>query len=130
MSTRTGDGVSPHTRSVLIGKLSREVEATERAARVSREQEMPKYQQIAADLRAAIVNGDYAPGARLPGENTLMSEYGVARMTARQALAALISEGLAVSRKGSGVFVREFRQIVRDGVNRLASAKWGQDSSI
>ena len=97
---------------------------------MSREQEMPKYQQIAADLRAAIVDGDYAPGARLPGENALMSEYGVARMTARQALAALISEGLAVSRKGSGVFVREFRQIVRDGVSRLASAKWGRGSSI
>jgi GntR family transcriptional regulator len=94
------------------------------------EQELPKYQQIAADLRAAIVGGDYAPGARLPGENTLMSEYGVARMTARQALAALIGEGLAVSRKGSGVFVREFRQIIRDGVSRLASEKWGQGTSI
>jgi GntR family transcriptional regulator len=91
---------------------------------------MPKYQQIAADLRAAIVDGDYAPGARLPGENALMSEYGVARMTARQALAALISEGLAVSRKGSGVFVREFRQIIRDGVSRLTSEKWGRGLSI
>ena len=94
------------------------------------EQELPKYQQIAADLRAAIVGGDYPPGARLPGENALMSDYGVARMTARQALAALIGEGLAVSRKGSGVFVREFRQIIRDGVSRLAGAQWGRGSPI
>jgi GntR family transcriptional regulator len=50
-----------------------------------------------------------------------MKDYGVARMTARQALAVLIGEGLAVSRKGAGVFVRTFRPIIRNGIARLAA---------
>ncbi len=53
-------------------------------------------------------------GSRLPGENDIMRDHGsVARMTARQALAMLISEGRAEARKGSGVYVREFRPVVR-----------------
>ena len=75
----------------------------------------PKYQRIAAELKAAIESGEYGPGDRLPGENDLMATYGVARMTARQALGVLQSEGLAEARKGAGVFVREFRPIRRRG---------------
>lgn len=92
--------------------------------------EVPKYRQIADDLRAAVERGDYPPGSRVPGENALMERYGVARMTARQALAALIGEGLVVSRKGAGVFVRTFRPIVRDGIARLASERWGSGQTI
>jgi GntR family transcriptional regulator len=90
----------------------------------------PRYRQIAAELRSAIEGGEYPPGARLPGENALMQDYGVARMTARQALAVLISEGLAVSRKGAGVFVRTFRPIVRNGIARLAAEGWASGQSI
>ena len=89
-----------------------------------------KYRVIASDLRAAIARGDYQPQARLPGENDLMRQYQVARMTARQALAQLINEGLAVARKGSGVYVREFRPVVRSGIGRLAASGWGSGRSI
>lgn len=65
----------------------------------------PKYQRIADSLREAIQSGEYGPGDRLPGENDLMGTYGVARMTARQALGVLRDEGIAESRKGAGVFV-------------------------
>ncbi|HET9657500.1 MAG TPA: GntR family transcriptional regulator, partial [Kineosporiaceae bacterium] len=68
---------------------------------------------IAEDLRAGIVSGQRAPGARLPGENDLMRQYGVARMTARQALAVLHAEGLTVARQGSGVYVRDSRPVRR-----------------
>lgn len=80
-----------------------------------------KYRTIAGNLREAIQNGQYAPGDRLPGENDIMRDYQVARMTARQALAQLINEGLASARKGAGVYVRDFRPIVRDGINRLSA---------
>jgi GntR family transcriptional regulator len=93
-------------------------------------QDTPRYRQIASELRSAIERGEYPPGARLPGENVLMQAYGVARMTARQALAVLISEGLAVSRKGAGVFVRTFRPIVRNGITRLAAEGWASGKSI
>src|SRR5260370_25642207 len=51
-------------------------------------------------------------------------------MTARQALAVLINEGLAISRKGAGVFVRPFRPIVRNGITRLAAERWASGKAI
>ena len=89
-----------------------------------------KYRVIASDLRVAIQRGDYRPEGRLPGENDLMRQYQVARMTARQALAQLINEGLATARKGSGVYVRELRPVVRTGISRLAARGWGSGRSI
>ncbi|MBT2477387.1 GntR family transcriptional regulator [Streptomyces sp. ISL-94] len=94
------------------------------------ERQQAKYQRIAAALKAAIDAGEYGPGDRLPGENDLMATYGVARMTARQALGVLQSEGLTEARKGAGVFVREFRLIRRRGVQRLAADVWGEGRSI
>ncbi|MEV5930792.1 GntR family transcriptional regulator [Streptomyces cellulosae] len=90
----------------------------------------PKYQRIAGSLREAIRSGEYGPGDRLPGENDLMAEYGVARMTARQALGVLRDEGIAEARKGAGVFVRSFRPIRRRGIQRLAREQWGNGRSI
>ncbi|PNE42558.1 GntR family transcriptional regulator [Streptomyces noursei] len=90
----------------------------------------PKYQRIADSLREAIRAGTYGPGDRLPGENDLMTTHGVARMTARQALGVLQNEGLAESRKGAGVFVRAFRPLRRQGIQRLAREQWGAGRSI
>ena len=75
---------------------------------------------IAKDLRAAIRSGTYKPGDRLPSEAALMSNYGVARMTARHGLSMLKDEGLTVTRHGSGVFVRAFEPIVRTGTTGQA----------
>ncbi|MER5781601.1 GntR family transcriptional regulator [Streptomyces mobaraensis] len=91
---------------------------------------LPKYQRIAAALRQAIQDGEYGPGDRLPGENDLMAAYQVARMTARQALGVLQTEGIVEARKGAGVFVRSYRPIRRRGVPRLSSASWGSGRSI
>lgn len=90
----------------------------------------PKYQRIADALRDAIEAGEYGPGDRLPGENDLMATYEVARMTARQALSVLQTEGIAESRKGAGVFVRAFRPLRRRGIQRLARDQWGSGHSI
>ncbi|MET4922161.1 GntR family transcriptional regulator [Streptomyces sp. PSRA5] len=90
----------------------------------------PKYQRIADALREAIRAGEYGPGARLPGENELMAAHGVARMTARQALGVLRSEGLAESRKGAGVFVRAYQPLRRRGIPRLSGEWWGAGRSI
>ena len=89
-----------------------------------------KHERIAEDLRARIRAGELADGDRLPGENVLMEQYGVARMTARQALAELQNEGLAIARKGSGVFVRTFRPVRRFGNRRLNRTVWGSGRSI
>ncbi|MER5351108.1 GntR family transcriptional regulator [Kitasatospora sp. NPDC002551] len=93
-------------------------------------EKQPKYQRIAETLKAAIDSGEYRAGDRLPGENDLMDAYGVARMTARQALGVLQSEGIAEARRGAGVFVRDFRPLRRRGIQRLAQGQWGSGRSI
>jgi DNA-binding GntR family transcriptional regulator len=66
----------------------------------------PQYQRIAAELRAQIESGELAPGDLLPSESALVERYGVARGTARQALAALAGAGLTVSVQGKGRYVK------------------------
>ncbi|MFB7192964.1 GntR family transcriptional regulator [Streptomyces sp. NPDC056240] len=86
--------------------------------------------QIADDLRARIDDGEFEPGARLPGEPALVRDYGVAKMTASGALKLLIAEGVAVSRTGSGTYVREFKPILRDATKRLSRGQWAAGKSI
>ncbi|MEV7804529.1 GntR family transcriptional regulator [Microbispora sp. NPDC088329] len=62
---------------------------------------MARYEQIASDLRDAIVRGDYPIGAQLPSEAELAIRYAAARGTVRQAVALLASEGLVGSRQGA-----------------------------
>ncbi|GAB2448303.1 GntR family transcriptional regulator [Streptosporangium sandarakinum] len=59
-----------------------------------------------------------------------MGRHGIARATARQALSVLINEGLAVPRRGSGVYVRQFRPIRRHGSRRLSHEQWGRGQAI
>lgn len=94
------------------------------------EDRLPKYQQIAAELKEAITSGQYGPGDQLPGENQLRDSHGVALMTARQALDVLKNEGIAESRKGKGIFVRSFQPIRRRGAPRLSREVWGNGRSV
>ncbi|WP_381797553.1 GntR family transcriptional regulator [Streptomyces niveus] len=65
----------------------------------------PRYQVIYDDLVSRIRSGALAPSARLPSETDLARQYGVSRMTVRQALDLLDSERFVVRRQGSGTFV-------------------------
>lgn len=56
-------------------------------------------------IRRAIVDGQHAHGARLPGENDLARQFEVSRPVIRAALKRLRTEGLIMSRQGSGSFV-------------------------
>lgn len=56
-------------------------------------------------IAAEITGGRLAPGARLPTEYALMEAMGVSRTVVREAVSALKSEGLVVTRQGSGAFV-------------------------
>lgn len=73
---------------------------------IDKQSGVPPYKQIAADLRRGIYSGEYPEGDKLPSEAALMTQYGVARMTARQAVQQLRTEGLVVAEHGRGVFVR------------------------
>lgn len=88
---------------------------------VDKASDTPAFKQIAARLREAIAAGRVAPGEKVPSESQLREHFGVARMTVRQALAELRSEGLLVAEHGRGVFVRE-RPVVR----RVASDRFAR----
>jgi GntR family transcriptional regulator len=67
----------------------------------------PLYVQIADGLFDQIESGELAPGDRLPPERELSNVLGVNRMTLRQALGLLESQGLIVRRQGLGTYVAE-----------------------
>jgi GntR family transcriptional regulator len=73
--------------------------------------ELPVYRRVAEQLRAQILSGELAPGARLPAEFTLAHDFEVSRDTIRDALAVLRQDGLVATRKGSGAYVREQPQV-------------------
>jgi GntR family transcriptional regulator len=66
----------------------------------------PVYVQLADLLRAQIESGKLAPNRPIPSEMALQQEHGVARGTARRAVALLRDEGLVVTVKGRGTYVR------------------------
>jgi GntR family transcriptional regulator len=75
---------------------------------------------MADELRAAIDDGDLAPGDRLPSERKLAEDYGTARNTAREAVRLLTDEGLVIAEHGRGVFVRLRPQVIRLGNDRYS----------
>lgn len=70
---------------------------------------IPLYIQLKYALRKLIHRGILKPHERLPSERELGEEYGISRMTARQALQDLIREGLLYTRVGKGTYVGEVR---------------------
>src|SRR3954470_9714037 len=65
----------------------------------------PLVEQATEHLREQITGGEWAVGAKLPGETALAKTLGVGRSTVREALRALAGAGLLQARQGSGVFV-------------------------
>lgn len=65
----------------------------------------PLYGRIAALLRQRIRNGAWRGGARIPTIEALMGEFGASRVTVRQALSLLESDGLIARFRGRGTFV-------------------------
>lgn len=70
-----------------------------------------RYEQIADYLRSLVAAA--APGERLPSEAELCERFEVSRMTARQAVQLVASEGAIERRRGAGTFVRS-RPVPRD----------------
>ncbi|MFS0712268.1 FCD domain-containing protein [Microbacterium sp. 2P01SA-2] len=65
----------------------------------------PLADQAAELLLARVRAGEWALGAKLPGETTLAPQLGVGRSTVREAIRQLAGRGVLTSRQGAGVFV-------------------------
>ncbi len=66
----------------------------------------PKHKLVRDALAKRIRTGAYAPGKMIPPEQDLCREFGVSRITVRQAMAGLVTEGLLKRHRGRGTFVQ------------------------
>jgi GntR family transcriptional regulator len=66
----------------------------------------PLYRTLAERIELRIAAGNYAVGSQLPTEPELEREFGVSRITIRQALGLLKRRGLLASKSGLGTIVR------------------------
>jgi GntR family transcriptional regulator len=65
----------------------------------------PKYRRIADSLADDILAGRLKAGDQIPSERVVAEEYGISRMTVRQALRHLAERGMVEARVGQGTFV-------------------------
>lgn len=76
------------------------------------------YNTLADDLRTRILEGEWAPGERLPSHRQLCEEYGVASSTMAAARGVLVAEFVLDSQPGARLIVRRpkpRRRIERNG---------------
>ena len=62
------------------------------------------YRTLAAEIRDAIRNGEYADGRQLPTEEQLSASFSVSRQTVRRAMQDLVSEGIIYRVAGRGTY--------------------------
>jgi GntR family histidine utilization transcriptional repressor len=68
---------------------------------------IPRYQRLKAHILEDIQAGRLRPRDRVPSEQELVRDFGVARMTANRALRELASDGIVVRQSGVGTFVAD-----------------------
>jgi len=73
--------------------------------KVSRDETSALHEQVAAEIRRAIADGEAKPGQRLPPARDLAAVIGVNRNTVLRALRELREEGLLEFRRGRGITV-------------------------
>jgi GntR family transcriptional regulator len=73
--------------------------------KVDRHEEMALHDQVAAEIRRALSEGEAEPGERLPPAKDLAAVLGVNANTVLRALRILRDEGLLEFRRGRGVTV-------------------------
>lgn len=88
----------------------------------------PRYQQIAADVAAKIVDGHYKVGDKIYARSSLASQYGVSSETARRAICVLSDLNIVDTSKGSGVTIKSYENAIKfvkqhDDINTISNLK-------
>ncbi|MEO7019727.1 MAG: GntR family transcriptional regulator [Ktedonobacteraceae bacterium] len=83
---------------------------------IVRKSPLPRYYQLKEIMREKINSSEWKPGDLIPSERELGEQYGISRMTARQAITELVNEGLFYREQGKGTFVSRHKitqQLIR-----------------
>ena len=82
----------------------------------------PKYQLIAEDIAAKIIERKYVVGEKIYARSSLATQYGVSAETARRAIAVLQDLNIVEATKGSGVIIVSYERAA-EFVHRLEDVK-------
>ena len=66
---------------------------------------VPLYQQLAEELRCAVLQNRLQPSQKLPPSRVLAQSLAISRVTVTQSYEQLVSEGYLEARRGAGTFV-------------------------
>ncbi|PJI10210.1 MULTISPECIES: GntR family transcriptional regulator [Clostridium] len=67
----------------------------------------PLWSQMASIIKSRIENGEYKIGSLLPSEMNFADEFNVSRITVRQALNRLMTDGYILRQRGKGTIVKK-----------------------
>lgn len=87
---------------------------------------LPKYARLRDAILAAIADGLWAPGARLPDEQTLARTTPYSLGTVQKALCELAGAGVVTRQQGRGTFVAQWP--VRDSMDTPLHLRFEDDS--
>ena len=73
--------------------------------KIDRQEQTDLFEQVAAEIRRAIADGEAKPGERLPPARDLAAVLGVNTNTVLRSLRLLRDEGLLEFRRGRGIHV-------------------------
>jgi len=88
------------------------------------------YHSISDKIKNLINGGAYPPGSRLPGERELAEQFGVSRVTIREAEIALQSLGYIAIKTGSGVYVLDPAEKVGQGLPNVSAFELTEARSL
>lgn len=83
----------------------------------------PAFRHVADQIRSAIEAGTYAPGAQLPGDMTLASQFNTSRATIGLAVRSLLAEGYLIKKGRNYAVSPLLKKILRDANVRYRKSR-------
>jgi len=97
---------------------------------ISKAERIPKFQQLAGELRQQIVNGQLPVGESLPTYANMQAKFGCAQNTLEKALSVLEQEGLIFRKPSSGVYVApRSKNLTKTGFIGYVDDRWQRSRS-
>ena len=98
---------------------------------IDRSEQVPLHDQVAAEIRRAIAEGEAGPGERLPLAKDISAVLGVNKNTVLRAMHILRDEGLVEFGRGSGITVHraDCINLLRVEKERQMQLTWGKADS-